>query len=540
MGKRLFSKRASFFAWNPGSGRHKITDMKKTLFNNGFLFKPDGTFQRGALLVKGDRIGSVMFEGTPPAGPAEPGCDTIDLGGRYLIPGFVDAHIHLMSLALKTHRCDLGPAGSLDEALEIMRKWSAGQDTQVLMGVDWDESRWTDRTRPSRDMLDGLIPNRPVFLRRICGHVAVVNTAFQKILEKHGIPVHPATGVIEEEAVWSANRLSNPEPERIIKSFRGAIAHLHTLGITGIHDIIEPTQFDNYIEGILTSGRPLRIKGLLSVDPGKIGSFQERARGLDMYFQEKYAGSGSSYFEIIGSKVFLDGSLGGWTAALNEPYADSKRQGEMLIDDNKIKNILAVAYEAGCVCAVHAIGDRTVRTALQHLAEFPADSRNFRMEHAEVTGPVEMELLDKAPVDLVVQPNFVRNWGGPGGLNETRLGPQRWRHCNRFRSFKQAGIRFAFSSDGMPAGPLYGLKGAIDHFNPQERIPPGEALLRYTRTTHEICASAPAGGLLEAGLPADLAVLSADPLTADPDSITVLKTFVGGQKVHDTDLTKPL
>jgi len=536
-----------------------MSGMKETLFTNGFLFRADGTFQRGSLLMKGDRIGAVSLDSAPPAGgtreaesrlagAADLGecsldsriLDTIDLEGCYLIPGFVDAHIHLRSLALKALRCDLGPAGSLEEVLDIIVKWSSGRDDRILMGVDWDESRWSDRKRPSREMLDGLIPDRPVFLRRICGHVAVVNSAFQKILEKHGTPVHPATGVIEEAAVWSANRLSNPEPDRIIKSFRGAISHLHALGITGIHDIIEPTQFDSYVEGILTSGRPLRIKGLLSIDPKKIGSFQERARRLDIYFREKYVGNGSSYFEIIGSKVFLDGSLGGWTAALNEPYADSAGSGSMLLDSNKIKRLLRTAYEANCVCAIHAIGDRTVRTALEHLATFPKDCRNFRMEHVEVAGPVEMELLGKAPVDLVVQPNFVRNWGAPGGLNETRLGLDRWRYCNRFRSFSDAGLRYCFSSDGMPAGPLYGLKGATGHFNPEERISPGEALLRYTRIPHEICAGAPEGGLLEPGYPADLAVLSANPLEVDPDSITVLKTFVGGQKVHDTGLTKPL
>lgn len=210
------------------------------------------------------------------------------------------------------------------------------------------------------------------------------------------------------------------------------------------------------------------------------------------------------------------------------------------MDDNKIKNLLRAVHEAGCVCAIHAIGDRAVRKALQHLAAFPRDSRNFRIEHAEMTGPAEMELLGRAPVDLVVQPNFVRNWGGPGGLYETRLGPMRWRRCNRFRSLSEAGLRYCFSSDGMPAGPLYGLGGATSHFNPEERIPPGEALIRYTRTPHEICTGAPEGGLLEPGQPADLAVLSANPLDLDPGSITVLKTFVGGQKVHDTDLTKPL
>ena len=94
----------------------------------------------------------------------------------------MDAHIHLRSLALKTVRCDLGAAGSLEEALETLVGWASGQDTPVLMGVDWDETRWPVGTRPTRNMLDERIPDRPVFMRRICGHVAVVNSAFQKIL----------------------------------------------------------------------------------------------------------------------------------------------------------------------------------------------------------------------------------------------------------------------------------------------------------------------------------------------------------------------
>jgi predicted amidohydrolase YtcJ len=511
-----------------------MAGVRRIRFKNGFLFRPDGTFQRGTLVVEEDQIEQVRLGEAGPSEAAESGEETIDLGGAYLIPGFVDAHIHLRSLALKTLRCDLGPAGSLEEALAIMAEWAPRQDARVLVGVDWDESRWLERIRPTRDGLDERWPDRPVFLRRICGHVAVVNTAFQKLLERQGVPVQPGTGLIEEAAVWAANGLSNPEPERIIRSFRGAIAQLHSLGITGIHDIIDPVQFDTYVEAILTSGRPLRIKGLLTLDPAKISGYQERAHKLDKYFREKYQSPGNAFFEIIGTKAFLDGSLGGWTAALNEPYADSNKKGVILLKDNKIGKLLKAAYEVGCVCAFHAIGDRTIRTALEHLMDFPSDTRNFRMEHAELTGSVEMDLLRRAPVDLVVQPNFVRRWCGPGGLNETRLGPARWRHCNRFRSFSQAGLRYCFSSDGMPAGPLFGLGGATSHFNPEERIPAGEALLRYTRTPWEICNASPEGGLLEPGQPADLAILSASPLDNDPDSITVLKTFVGGRKVHDT------
>ncbi len=495
--------------------------MEQRLFRNGFLFTPDAAFRRGALLVRGDRVAGLYDE---PYAAGSENVEEIDLGGRFLLPGFIDAHFHIRSLALKSLRCDLSGACSAAEAVELLSQWPGRIDAQVLVGVDWDESRWPDMKFPTREMLDRFESRRPVFMRRICGHVAVVNTAFAKMLESEGVAVDGGTGVIEEDAVWAAGKLSSPDDSDIVQSFDGAIAELHRLGITGVHDIIEADQFDLYLDGIRSSKHPVRIKGYIPTAPQKFEHYRDAASSMD-----------GDLFELKGIKVFLDGSIGGWTAALNEPYNDSPRRGELLLPEAKLKRILDECYERGIVCAVHAIGDRALRTALQLLLEYPADANCFRIEHAEIIGPQELQMLEKTAVFIVMQPNFIRNWGVPGGLYEARLGRERLKHCNRFRSLRDRGIGYCFSSDGMPPGPLYGLKGATEHPVPEERIPPGEALLHYTAHAHKLSGSPAGCGYLTEGSPADLIVLSGNPLEEDPDVVKVVKTYVAGRCVYKTE-----
>jgi predicted amidohydrolase YtcJ len=495
--------------------------MSQTLYTNGLVFTPQGTFRRGTLLVRGDRIAGV-YDGPRPDDAES--ADVIDLGGHLLLPGFVDAHFHIRSLALKSLRCDLYGAGSASEALELLSQWPGRRKARVLVGVDWDESRWKDMRFPTRDMLDRLEPDRPVFLRRICGHVAVVNSAFARVLEAEGVRVDKETGVIEEDAVWTAGKLSTPDDADIVTSFDGAIAQLHRLGITGVHDIIEAEQFDLYLEGIRDAKHPIRIKGYIPTAPKKLDRFRRAAAAMD-----------DEFFEIKGVKIFLDGSIGGWTAALNEPYEDSPRKGELLMSRGKLKRILDECYEQEDECAIHTIGDRALRTALELIVEYPSEPRVFRIEHAEIIGPREMELMEKAPVYIAMQPNFIRNWGVPGGLYEKRLGLERVKHCNRFRTLRERGIGYCFSSDGMPPGPLYGMKGATEHPVPDERIPPGEALLRYTSWAHKLSGSPDGCGLLVEGSPADFIVLSGNPLDEDLDELKVHQTYIAGRCVYKAD-----
>jgi predicted amidohydrolase YtcJ len=229
--------------------------------------------------------------------------------------------------------------------------------------------------------------------------------------------------------------------------------------------------------------------------------------------------------------VYLDGSIGARTAALHTPYEDDPTTGTLLVEPGSLRETLRSSSERGISCAVHAIGDRAVATALGEM-QAVGDGR-FRIEHAEVIGPAEMELARGSSVALVMQPNFVRNWAGENGLYHRRLGGERWRRNNPFRSLVEAGVRIAFSSDGMPPGPLYGIRGATRHPNAAESISATVALELYTDAPTRVGAhpGRPAGRLEPEAL-CDMVHLSANPLLGDLDGIQILGTWVGGRHVY--------
>jgi predicted amidohydrolase YtcJ len=183
---------------------------------------------------------------------------------------------------------------------------------------------------------------------------------------------------------------------------------------------------------------------------------------------------------------------------------------------------------------MHAIGDRAIDQALDALARAPSDARNFRIEHCEIVGASQLERLQDSPVFLAVQPNFIRNWAVPGGIYDERLGAGRLRSCNPLRTFKKAGISFVFGSDGMPPGPLYGLKGATEHRIREERLSPADAIDCYTRHPNRVGLHGRDAGVLAEGRLADLVVLDQNPLEGDLDQICVTKTIIGGRIVFDS------
>jgi len=152
-------------------------------------------------------------------------------------------------------------------------------------------------------------------------------------------------------------------------------------------------------------------------------------------------------------------------------------------------------------------------------------------------GDAELDACARLRVPLVMQPNFVRNWGGAGGLYQRRLGSERWRHHNRFASLVRAGVPFAFGSDVMPAGPLFGMKGATHHPVDGERIGPLEALGRCLWSR----GSAPGDPVpgLAAGADADLVVLTGNPLLADVDGLRIEATLAAGETVYRAPAEPP-
>ena len=493
-----------------------------TLLQNGWIYTPAHVFRRGSVSVRGDRIEQVVFENTE-AQPAPGDITTIDLRGGYLLPGFVDSHTHLTSLALKTARCDLSAARSADDVCRLLEQWAVDHDTPCIMGVDWDERDWTGPAHPTRLMLDAIDKTRPVLARRICGHMGVANTPLlEKLPPKTGL-IDNDTGVVREHALWEAGQICGPDLETLHEGIETAIRSLHRLGITAVHDIVEPAKFDFYLEGVMKSHVPLLIDVLVHTHPDDLAPCIEKARQTDPLF-----------FRIAGVKCFLDGSLGGHTAALNEPYADSDTdRGTLLMGNEELSSIIGASVARGYACAMHAIGDRAIDQALDAVAGVPSDAEHLRIEHCELVGDEQIDRLVRSPVMLVMQPNFVRNWGMSGGLYEKRLGAARFRLCNRWRTLREAGVPFVFSSDCMPPGPLHGLSGATQHPIEDERLDPVDAIDRYTRLPHEVGLHKREAGLLEPGHLADLVVLDGDPLDGDFDRVHVKQTFVGGRLVCD-------
>ncbi len=498
--------------WNPSRGGGEPAQLRAVWIANG-------------------RIADVTPVESAPKKGARPDVEVLAYPHGYVMPAFVDAHFHLLSLAYKSLRCDLSTALSAAEVGERLAHYARhNSGGTALVGIDFDESEWRDKSLPTRAQLDAISHDRPLYARRVCCHVGVANTALLDRLESPNRFIDRDSGRIVEDAVFEANRLTKPPAEDQIEAVDGALAHLHALGITAIHDIVDPGTLDVYVEGLRRSRRPLRIDTFFHVAAGEFAAASAPLAPLH-----------ERGVRAIGIKIFSDGSMGGRTAALHDNYADGDGNGELLVEPKALQAELEACARQNIACAVHAIGDRALRVVLEAMAKakMAAGNARFRIEHAEVIGPDEIALCRELQIPLVMQPNFVRNWGGEGGMYEARLGRERWLQNNPFASLTRAHVPFVFSSDGMPAGPLFGLRGATLHANAAERIGPGDAFYRYTAAAADVffgweedAANEARTPAVKPGARADLVVLSAHPLLTDVDRVRVEATVADGAPAY--------
>jgi len=470
------------------------------------------------VLVDGDRITDVVSPRRAHCEMPESARLVVDATGRYLVPGFVDAHFHLLALALRRLRCNLSAADGADDVYHRIREFATRGEGAVV-GVEWDESRWAKPDVPTRAGLDAVSTSRPVLVRRICCHVGVANRVLLDRLTAPARCVDRESGRIVEQAVAEATRLTAPRPERIQAAVEPAIGELHALGITGIHDIVEGANFDAWLGGLCGSRLPLRVDALLHV------AFEHYDHYADRIATAATPGAAAStadrpapahpLIHVRGIKMFSDGSLGAHTAALCAPYADRDTTGELLLEPDALRETLVACARRERVCAVHAIGDRAIAVvakAMRDAREQSGGHPAFRIEHAELPGPSQLDEIEAAGAALVMQPNFVRNWAAEGGLYQTRLGRRRWLTNNPFRAVMDRNIPLAFSSDGMPPGPLFGMGGATGHPVAAHALSPGEALGAYTAGAWGLPGHRQRAGKIEGGMAADLVLLAGNPL----------------------------
>lgn len=468
------------------------------------------------LLIEGGRVIEVGD-----ADGLRSNAEEVRFPGAVVVPGFRDAHIH--PLAMAAPGLNIAEATSIDWIRERI------VDTPgIVIGTGLDERNLAEQRLPTRSDLDDV--DRPVLIYRVCGHVAVANTAALRAAgldtaasdppggafdrDAHGTP----NGILRETAATLiAGHLDTPAatPEDLLDTLRSLVR----LGITSIGAVVTSAwseRMDPLIE--LADDLPLRVHAIVEAP----------TRTLD-----------HPLLTFGGVKVFADGSLGGRTAALREPYSDDGSTiGVLRLDRDSAITRARVALDGGGVVAVHAIGDRAIDATLETfeaLIEEGAPADHLRVEHASITHDEQVRRMADLGVTACVQPAFVPS---DAQWLPSRIGTARAAHTYRFATLLAAGIPTCGSSDAPVESPdpFAAMAAARNRssFHPEESLSAAQAFALFTANGARSLGEAIP---LTPGAPADFAVLDRDPLLVSPAelrSTRVIETWVGGRPIFQS------
>jgi len=448
----------------------------------------------------------------------------IDLNGNYVAPGFIDSHTHLIARGIELQRIDLEGCRSLDNCLERLRSGLHKED-EVVFGSNWDESAWDTPQLDilNRYTLDKISKRRPVIMRRICGHFAVVNTKALQLIPKKWKIINRKNGHLYEDAALNLDRIFPIGNSGLERAIELGSAEATAKGITSIHEITNPQRFRLLHKVHRNRGLKIRCAAYIK------SQYLE-----DILASGMSSGFGNEMLRFAGIKVYLDGSVGARTAAFKQFYEKMRTRGMILLSIQELGTIIKTANDNGIQLMIHAIGDRAVAHALKAFKKHISKSNplRHRLEHVEKLDSSSIRHMAEMNMVASMQPNFVKRWQQPGGLYEQYLG-KRYKEMNCFRRLLEAGIKVIFGSDCMPLGPLYGIQGALTHPFPCGRLDPIDAFRLYTQEPAFATFEEDKKGAIEAGRFADLVVLDKNPLTEkNLDTIKIVMVFVGGRIVY--------
>lgn len=505
-----------------------MTEAADRLFSNGRVHTLTPAHERvDAIAVRDGKIARVgsnyevgFQEGV--------GTEVIDLDGRVVIPGFVDAHTHLGLVGHYQVDADCG-TDTRRACLDRLRAASTVRDDWIL-GFGYDEGRWTDGGYLTCDDLDTVSEQRPVAAFREDLHLVSLNTvAFERVRDevpnsdiqtRDGEP----TGVVTEagtDAVWEAVGLTGEDARPLLVAGQN---RAHAVGVTTVHDMVRRQPIPRaYYDLDGTDDLTLRVRLTYWDDY------------LDAVIQTGLRPDwGSDRLRVGAVKTCADGSLGSRTAKLSAPYTDGEETGQWLRQPAALRDFADRVERSELQAAVHAIGDEAIAATLDALEETDETARH-RIEHAEVLSDGMIERLADSGLVVSVQPNFLK-WAREGDLYDARLGSDRRQNTNRFADLLAAGAHLAFGSDCMPLDPLFGIQQAVTAPTDGQRLTVTQAIRAYTQGGAYAGFDEQRLGTIEPGKCADFTVLSASPWEVPPDEIAdidVELTVVGGDIVYD-------
>ena len=511
--------------------------------------RPGGT----ALAVRGERVVAVGSDESV-RGLIAATTRVVELGGRLVVPGFNDAHVHFMSGGFGLLSVDLRDAA--DEA-ELTRRIGAHtkklpKGTWILNG-NWDHERWPSKREPTRGLLDAVTPDHPVFVNRLDGHMALANSLALSLAgitrETKDIPggevVRDArgepTGLLKDNAMDLVRRaIPPPSPEANLLAAREALREAARVGVTTIQDNSPADALPAYLD--------LRARGELTA---RLYVWRYASDSLESLLAAGVrTGLGDDWIRLGALKILSDGSIGSATAAFYEPFTSNPAStGLLLHPPEELTRLIGRADAAHFQLAVHAIGDRANALVLDAFEKAVRENgpreRRFRIEHAQHVRRDAIPRYQALGVVASVQPSHCID---DMRFVEKHVGKKRLADSYRWRSFLDAGVPVAFGTDWFvePLDPRYGLYAAVTRefpeggppggFEPQEKLSLEEALDAYTRGSAFAEFAESRKGTLEPGKLADLVVFGADLFAVAPRQILttpVDMTVVGGRVVFE-------
>jgi len=461
---------------------------------------------------------------------AGPDAEWTDLGGRTVVPGFIDSHNHLVHFGISSTRyADLSGSRSVGEILDRLRRFREANPTSPwIIGERFDQELLAEGRWPTRYDLDNVSPDVPIVIVRLCLHALVANSAALEPIKGRLSPEQLETGLLTEDAtelIWS--QIPEPSRDELASAALWAMREARRAGLTGVHVMLNNQEEYNALMSIRDHGQlPVRVYAVCPVDMLDY----LRKRGLR-------TGSGDEWLRIGGLKLFADGAMGARTAAMRQPFADDPdNKGMLFRNERDIANALEEMQTYGFQACIHAIGDLAIECALEGIrrAQDAGNRDNIlrhRIEHASQMADDLIEQMRRLNVIACVQPQFVVTdfW------TYERVGPERYRWSYPFKTMLDAGIMLAMGSD-CPVerlSPIELLDRAVNR-EPRslhERLTVEETLRAYTWGSAFAGFSENRLGSIEPGKWADFTVLSDDVFALPPlqlANVRVERTIVGG------------
>lgn len=485
------------------------------------------------------------------------GGEWVDLGGRFVTPGLVDAHVHFQHFAISLQNVDLDGAATREGALDRIAAFAEqSKGTGWLRGRGWSQDAWPDRAFPTAADLDAIVPERPAYFSHKSGHAAWVNSAALKLARINATTADPPSGQIQRDASGNptgiffedamdlvAAHIPRATPAQVAEAMKEAQAYCWSVGLTGLHD------FD---------GRDCFLALQMLREAGELGL--RVVKNVPVYRME-YAlgvglrsGFGDDWLRIGGVKIFADGALGSRTATMITPYeGEPDNLGIVVTEKEEMLEKARQASAGGLSLTVHAIGDRANHDVLDVYELLRREERRdngprlrHRIEHVQVLHPEDLNRLAQLDVIASMQPIHAtsdidmadRYWGA------------RARYSYAWRTMWDSGALVVFGSDAPVEriDPLPGIHAAVTRrrangypgpagWYPEERLTIEEALHAFTTAAAITAGQERHQGSITPGKLADLTIFERDLLATPADELLdvgIAGTMVDGEFRHRT------